>query len=139
MEYKTISKNSFFVTCPITSILKSILLSYVLSIILFLIFAFLITYTSVPYSIITPASIIITLLSILTASIINGKKSSEKGWLTGCITGFLYMLILYIIGSIIFKTPAISSNGIIMLIVGVVSGAIGSIIGINNKKTHKKR
>ncbi len=138
MEYKTLSKNSFLVACPITSIFKSILFSYALSAILFLIFSFLITYTKVPYSIITPVSIIITLLSILTASIANGRKSSEKGWLTGCITGFLYMIILYIIGSIIFKNPAISGNGIVMIIAGIFAGTLGSIIGINNKKHIKK-
>ena len=139
MEYKKISENSFFITCPITSIIKSILFSYMLSAILFLIFSFLITYTSVPYSVITPASFLITLLSILTASIVNGRKSSERGWLTGSLTGFIYMLILYIIGSIVFKSPDISSNGLIMIVLGIIFGTVGSIIGINNKKVYKKR
>ena len=138
MEYKTINKTSFFVTCPITVILKNILISYAISLILFLLFAFILTYTDVEYSIITPISVAITLISIMIASIMNGKKSTEKGWLTGCITGFLYMLILYITGSIVFKNPIISGNGIIMVIAGILSGALGSIIGINNKKRYKK-
>lgn len=138
MEYKTIAKNSIFVTCPITTILKNILISYGISLALFLIFAFVITYTDVSYSIISPVSVAITLISILIAAVISGKKSSEKGWLTGCITGFLYMLILYIVGSIIFRNPGISSNGVIMIIAGVLAGALGSIIGINNKKRYKK-
>ena len=138
MEYKTIPKSSITFTCPVGCILKSIILSYVISIILFLILSFVITNTNVPYSIITPVSIIITLLSILISSITNGKKSIEKGWLTGCITGFMYMFILYIAGWIIFKSPAISSNGIIMIILGMLTGITGSIIGINNKKTYRK-
>lgn len=138
MEYKTINKTSFFVTCPITVILKNILISYAISFILFLLFAFIITYTDVAYSIINPASVVITLISIMTASIMSGKKSSEKGWLTGCITGFMYMFILYIAGCIIFKNPGISGNGVIMIIAGIFSGALGSIIGINNKKKYKK-
>ena len=132
MEYKTLPKNSIL-TCPLKTVIKSVILSYVISIILFLLLSFVITYTKIPYSVITPSSIIITLLSILTAGIINGKKSNEKGWLTGCITGFVYMFILYIAGSLIFKTPNISSYGIIMIIIGMLSGITGSIIGINNK------
>lgn len=138
MEYKTVSKNTFFLTCPIATILKNILISYGISLVLFLIFAFIITYTDVSYSIITPLSVTITLISIMIASFISGQKSTEKGWLTGCITGFLYMLILYIIGCIIFKNAGINGNGIIMIIVGIFAGALGSIIGINNKKRYKR-
>lgn len=138
MEYKTINQNSFFIACPITAVLKNVMISYGISLILFLIFAFLITYTNISYNIISPVSIAITLIGILIASILSGRKSSEKGWLTGCITGFIYMIILYIIGSIIFKNPGISSNGIIMIIAGILSGALGSIIGINNKKKYRK-
>ena len=138
MEYKTIPKSNTIFMCPVGCILKSIVLSYIISIIFFLIFSFVITYTNVPYSIITPVSVMITLLSIFIPSVVNGKKSSEKGWLTGCITGFTYMFILYIAGCIIFNSPAISSNGIIMIILGVFTGITGSIIGINNKKNYRK-
>lgn len=132
MEYKTIPQNSML-TIPIKLIIKNIILSYLISVILFLILSFIITYTNVPYSIITPANIIITLLSILIVGISNGKKSNEKGWLTGCITGFLYMFILYMAGCLIFKNFSISSNGIIMICLGMLTGITGSIIGINNK------
>ena len=138
MEYKTISKSNTFLTCPIATITKNIMISYGITLVLFFIFTFVITYTDISYTTVSAASIIITLLSILIAGILNGKKSSEKGWLTGCITGFLYMIILYIIGSIIYKNPGISSNGIMMIIAGTAAGTLGSIIGINNKKKYKK-
>lgn len=138
MEYKTISQNSGFLTCSIKTVLKNVLIGYGISLVLFFIFAFVITYTSVPYSIVSPISVIITTIGIITAGILGGKKSSEKGWLTGCITGFIYMLILYIFGSIVYKNPGISSNGIMMIIIGIISGALGSIIGINNKRKYKR-
>ena len=134
MEYKTLPQKSFLLTCPVTTIIKNIFISYVLSFITLLVFSFVITYTNIPFSVITPVTITITLLSIFITSMSNGKKSNEKGWLTGCTTGFLYMLILYIIGCIIYKNASISSNGIIMIILGILTGTIGSIIGINNKK-----
>ena len=137
MEYKTINKPNFFLSCSFKTIVKNVFISYGISLILFFIFAFLITYTNISYKIVSTVSVIITLLSIMTASILSGKKSSEKGWLTGCITGFIYMIILYLIGSVIYRNPGISSNGIIMIIVGIMAGAIGSIIGINNKKKYK--
>ena len=139
MEYKTISQGTGFLTCPIKTLFKNILISYGISLILIFIFAFIITYTSIPYSIVSTTSVIITIISILIAGIMGGKKSSEKGWLTGCITGLVYMLTLYIIGSIIFRNPGISSNGVIMIIIGIISGALGSIIGINNKKKYKRQ
>lgn len=138
MEYKTISQNSGFLTCSIKTVFKNVIIGYGISLILFFIFAFVITYTSVPYSIVSPISVIITTIGIITAGILGGKKSSEKGWLTGCITGFIYMLILYIFGSIVYKNPGISSNGIMMIIIGIISGALGSIIGINNKRKYKR-
>ena len=138
MEYKTISQNSGFLTCSIKTVFKNVLIGYGISLILFFIFAFVITYTSVPYSIVSPISVIITTIGIITAGILGGKKSSEKGWLTGCITGFIYMLILYIFGSIVYKNPGISSNGLTMIIIGIISGALGSIIGINNKRKYKR-
>ena len=138
MEYKTINQNSFLISCPITVVFKNVLISYAISLILFLVFAFLITYTDISYNIISPVSVAITLTGILVASILSGRKSSEKGWLTGCITGFIYMTILYIIGSIVFKNPGINSTGIIMIIAGILSGALGSIIGINNKNKYRK-
>lgn len=138
MEYKTINQNSFLISCPITVVFKNVLISYAISLILFLIFAFIITYTDISYNIISPVSVAITLTGILVASILSGRKSSEKGWLTGCITGLIYMTILYAVGSIVFKNPGISSNGIIMIIAGILSGALGSIIGINNKNKYRK-
>ena len=138
MEYKTISQSSGILTCPIKTILKNIFISYGITFILLLIFAFVITYTNIPYSIVSPVSISVAVISILIAGILSGKKSSEKGWLTGCITGLVYMLILYLAGSIIYKNPGINSNGIIMIVIGIISGTLGSIIGINNKKKYKR-
>lgn len=134
MEYKTISKNPIITSCSILTILKNVLLSYALTLFMFLIFAFVITYTDISHNSVSVITVIITILSIMIAGILNGRKSTEKGWLTGCVTGLLYMGILYILGSIIYKNPGIHANGIAMIITGIISGALGSIIGINNKK-----
>lgn len=134
MEYKKTNLTPTLSICPITTILKNILISYGITLVLFLIFAFVITYTSISTNTVSAISVVITIISILTAGILNGKKTNSKGWLTGCITGFVYMFILFIAGGIIYKNFNISLNGIIMCIVGVFSGTVGSIIGINNKK-----
>ena len=55
-----------------------------------------------------------------------------------CILFTVFVFILYIAGSLIFKTPNISSYGVIMIIIGMLSGITGSIIGINNKKNYRK-
>ncbi len=134
MEYKKLNNASIISTCSITTIFKNILISYAITLLLFLIFAFVITFTSMSVNTISAISVTIIIISILTAGILNGKKTNEKGWLTGCITGFIYMLFLYIIGGIIYKNFYISTNGIIMCILGIFTGTLGSIIGINNKR-----
>ena len=133
MEIKSVKKSFIMSTCSFTTIIKNICISYISTLILFLLLAFVITYTDLSINIVSELTIIITIVSIIFAGILNGKKSSEKGWLTGIITGFLYMMLLYITGCIMYGNFSISSNGIIMIISGILAGAIGSIIGINNK------
>lgn len=137
MEYKKLSKKNHLISCPPFILIKNLLIGYFVSFILFLILAFIITYTDLSLKFISPLTITIILMSILFVSILNGLKSDEKGWLTGAITGLLYMLILYIIGSVIYKNLSITSNGVMMIMVGIITGITGSIIGINNKKNYK--
>ncbi len=138
MEYKIVSNDRFDLKSIIIGTTKTVLISFLITILLILLLSFLITYTDISSSVAKPYTIIVTILSIIFASILNGKKTSEKGWLNGTISGLIYMLILYITGSFTFMNFSINSNSITMFIVGLLSGALGGIIGINNKGKTKK-
>ena len=138
MEYKSIPADKNGYGFKLTNIAKNIVIIIAITFLLFVIFAFVITYTNIPTEAVSPIIFGITLISIITASIINGKKASEKGWLTGGASGMIYMLILYILGSIVYRNFSINTNAIAMIISGIFAGMLGGIIGINNRKKYKR-
>ena len=138
MKYNSVSKDTNCLSNQLINIIKSLGISYILTFMLLAIFAFIINYTNFPSSAVSAVTIIIILSSVLLAGIINGKKATEKGWLTGLLSGGLYMMILYISGSFVFKDFTINSNAVILILCGILSGVFGGIIGINNKKKYRR-
>ena len=139
MNSQTVSADKSGIGFRLIYILKNIFISYLITFVFLLIFAFVITYTEFPGSVISPVIVAATLISVALAGVLNGRNSSEKGWLSGSISGFLYMLILYLAGSIVFRDFSVNSHSVVMLVSGVMCGILGGIIGINNKPARKRR
>lgn len=118
----------------IIRIIKGSLLSIIVSVIFLIIFAMLLTYTSLSENTITPVVLAIVGLSILLGSYLSTKKINKKGILNGAMVGIIYMLILYIISSVIFMDFLINASSIIMIICGIIAGIIGGIVGVNTNK-----
>ena len=114
--------------------IRGIIKAYSLSIVLIFILSICISTTSLKESIIRPAVIIISGFSILIASIFLANDKKEKGLINGAIIGVIYMFILYVISSFALWDFSVSQNSITMIFVGIVSGIIGGIIGVNFKK-----
>jgi putative membrane protein (TIGR04086 family) len=123
----------------IITITKGIILSYIVTIPLFLIFAFILSHTNFPEKYVTTVVIIVTIISILIASSTVTKNAKNKGWLNGTIVGFTYMLALYVISSLVLDNFQINRYIITMTVIGVLTGAIGGIIGINIKAASGSR
>ena len=126
MEEKRMSKT-------LVNIIKGIIISFIITIILFYILGIILTYTSVPEKIITPAIIIITGVSILIGSSISLIKTGEKGMIKGGLIGITYFSIIYMISSILLKNFEINVYSGIMLASTVICGCIGGIVGVNRK------
>lgn len=114
-------------------VVKGIVISYLITIPIFLIFALILSGTNCPEKLITPIIVATTILSILFAGISIARKSGTNGWINGAVVGLIYMLVLYILSSIVFKTFAIDRYVVTMTVIGVLSGAIGGIFGVNMK------
>jgi len=97
-------------------------------------FCVFLKFTDFPLKYMSTAVIITTLLSIVIAGWISTKNVKSKGWLNGAIVGFIYMLILYLVSSIVYREFAINSYVLILLGIGILSGSIGGILGINLKR-----
>lgn len=121
------------------SVLKGILAAYIITIPAFMLFALILSNTDFPQKLVSPAVIITTIISVLTAGSVSTKGVRNKGWLNGGIVGFIYMLVLYMISSLVFKDFAINKYVITMSLIGILTGAIGGIVGINIKGGNKYR
>ena len=60
-------------------------------------------------------------------------KIRRNGLVNGGLVGGLYILILYIISSLLNWKFSLNMQSIIMIIVGTIFGILGGIIGVNKK------
>jgi len=133
------AKNIINEHANIVSMIKGIAIAYLVTVPMFVIFAFFLSNTDFPDKFIPSAVIITTLVSIIIAGWTSTRKIKSKGWLNGGIVGFIYMAILYLVSSLAYRNYSINRHVIIMLVIGVISGAIGGILGINLRREPRVR
>lgn len=114
-------------------IIKGTAISIILSLILLTIYATLISYTSVSENTMVPVIITITGISILIGSSISSMHIKKQGMLNGALVGLIYMLTIYILSSIVLSSFELTMNSIIMILVGIGTGMVGGVIGVNMK------
>ena len=117
----------------IINISKGVGISFIATIIFLLIFSIILTYTNIPESTINPVIIVIVAISILIGSSIANFKIKKNGLVNGGIVGGLYMLIIYLISSILNWEFELDLQSIIFILIGVIFGILGGIIGVNKK------
>ena len=76
---------------------------------------------------------IITAISIVIGSSIGSTKIKKNGLINGGIIGGSYILILYVVSSILNWKFSLNIQSIIMIITAVIFGILGGIIGVNKK------
>lgn len=115
------------------SILKGSILAIVITIFCLAIYAGILTYTTISENTITPVILVISGISILIASSISSRKLKKQGMISGGIIGLIYILVIYLLSSILSGEFSLNSNSIILIIVCIITGMVGGIIGINMK------
>ncbi len=127
-------QNSTFI-----ALMKGIIYGYIITVPIFIAFALVLTYTKFPEKYISPVVIITTIISVIFAGSASAKGSQNKGWLLGSVVGLLYMIILYLSSSIAFNNFSIDRYVLINGLIGMLSGAIGGIVGTNSKTKTRSR
>lgn len=112
-------------------ILKGLIISLLITLISIFIFSIILTYSNMSEKIIPIVIIILTFISILIGTIIVVRKIKKKGMLNGAVIGGTYVILLYLISSLLNTGFAFNTYTILMIIAGIVSGIIGGIIGVN--------
>ena len=117
----------------IINILKGIGISLLTTLILLIIFSIILTYTKISENAINPVIMIVTAISILLGSSIVNTKIKKNGLINGGIIGCGYILIIYLISSLINCRFSLNVQSLIMIAVAVVFGTLGGIIGVNKR------
>lgn len=112
---------------------KGLLISFIMTILILLIFSIILTFTNISEQTIVPVIIISTAISILIGSSISNIRIKKNGILNGALIGGGYILILYLLSSILNARFNLNIQSIIMISVGVVFGILGGIIGVNKR------
>lgn len=110
---------------------KESIISFVLSILLIFILSIIISKTTVTEDIIIPGIILISSISIMVGGIRVSRIKKQKGIINGALLGFVYMISMYLISSIILKDFSLNSKSLIMCLCGILAGMFGGIIGVN--------
>lgn len=112
-------------------VIKGSVFAIIITLILLLIYASILTYTNVAETTMAPVVITISGISILIGSSISSLKIKKQGMLNGALVGLIYMLALYLLSSMLLTGFAINTKTIIMIAVGVFTGMVGGVIGVN--------
>jgi putative membrane protein (TIGR04086 family) len=115
----------------IINIIKGVGTALISTLILLIIFSVVLTYTSIQENTINPVIMIITAISILIGSTIGNDRIKKNGLLNGGLIGGLYILIIYLISSILNWKFSLNIQSIIMIAIGIIFGILGGIIGVN--------
>lgn len=112
---------------------KDLTISIILTLILLFVLSMILSFSNVSENIMGISIIFISSFSILIGAFLASKKIKEKGIIFGSILGLAYMLVLYLISSIINANFALTLNALYMFLGGIIGGAIGGILGVNLK------
>ncbi|GIW49044.1 MAG: hypothetical protein KatS3mg079_520 [Caloramator sp.] len=110
--------------------LKSIIRGIILSIVLLLITAVVFHYSNLDPKHIDTVTFIITVLSIVYASLYGCFKIKTKGYLHGGIIGILYMVVVGMVSLFVQKGNIHFKGLVIMLIMSLAIGIFSGLIGI---------
>ncbi len=112
---------------------KGICISMILSLLMMLVLSMVLSFSNVKESVIMPTVIFISAFSILVSSFLVAKRIENKGMIYGSLLGLIYMLILYLLSSILNFDFSLNANAVVMITFGIVGGAIGGVLGVNLK------
>jgi len=113
------------------NIVKGVVISFITTIILFLILAVILANTSISENVINPSIIVLSSISIFLGASSIARKMQKKGIIIGGLIGFIYMILIYIISSILSGDLSLSVYSIIMILASIFMGGIGGILGVN--------
>ncbi|MGI5854491.1 MAG: TIGR04086 family membrane protein [Bacillota bacterium] len=75
--------------------------------------------------------VMLSYLTVLIGSVTTGRHSPSRGWLTGGVTGILFMILLMLFFAMIPETALNWPLALIRIACAFPVGAIGGMLGVN--------
>ena len=117
----------------IKNIFTGVFIAFASTIVFLLIYSLLLTYTNISENTMNVVITIITAISILIGSSMGNLKIKKNGFVNGGLIGGIYLIIIYLISSILNWKFSLDIESIMLIIAGVIFGILGGIIGVNKK------
>jgi len=108
--------------------------AYAITCIVFIAYAILITYTNTSMDSLPLVVTVTSVISSIVAGYDAAKAALRRGWLWGLFAGFLYALVLVIIGYWVGQGFSFDLRTTTTLLLAVAGGGLGGVIGINFSK-----
>ena len=112
-------------------IVKTVIMAFLITVILMGLLALAICYTPVSEEIITPGVYILNYLSVFMAGLFAAAKAKRKGFITGGISGGIYMALVYLLGFVLFGGITFTKQVAMSILYCLLTGMAGGIVGIN--------
>ncbi len=120
------------------NILKSavlnLFLGYAITFFVIILYSMFLTYTNMSDKYIMFVVLTTTMISTAFVGYQFAGIAESRGILWGILGGLLYGIIFILLGYFASETYQMGSKTLFVLLFSVVAGAMGGIIGINNKK-----
>ncbi len=118
--------------------LKNTLFCFLATGILLLAGAILATYLSMSDQMNALLVMVVTAICVFLGGFRAARHAGRQGLLQGAISGFLYMLILSLAGMLSLGEWAVSGGSMVSLLLGILCGAIGGMLGVNQKQKRRR-
>lgn len=117
---------------------KNMAVCFLASIILLAISAFVLTFYPTD-AIDGTVPIFLVGICTLLGGFRQARHAGRRGFVYGGITGVVYMLLLYLTGTLVLGELAFDSSNALSMVIGIGCGAVGGMIGVSKKKKNRRK
>ena len=110
--------------------LKGLIISILTSLALVIFLALILNWFDIPETVIIPVTFVIKYLSVIIGAIV-AVKGSSRGLIKGALFGLVYIIISFLVFSILSKSFSIDMTTLLDVVSSVLIGAIVGIIKVN--------
>ncbi|MBR4419017.1 MAG: TIGR04086 family membrane protein [Clostridia bacterium] len=112
----------------VKSMFKGVLCSVIATLLFVLVFAFIVQVAGLSNSVISPVMQVVKVLAIFVAVLIALKPARSKGWLYGGLVGIFYMVITFLVFSLLDGQFVINISALSDLLFETLVGLISAVL-----------